>query len=297
MRGSAPIRSGRSRRPPAFTLTELLVVVGIIAVLLTLVVGIGSWAIEQSKRRQTRALLTTLDMAIEDFKTQGPLDQARAPTGEFLYMDRYGGYPPDELEPFTKNLGIPNNRGATLILKLEGEPIPSGALPSVPNRDTLAMVAAIRRYSDRASATLDRVGENFRFKSIGTLSSGGAVLEEYHTFVDAWGNPIQYFATNPASAVTNVETALDDVPAKGARLATSKALVQANNGRPVLMSYGPDGKDQLSGQFPDAQDVVTDWWKDNQGGNDPAGSRKLDNRFNVDNVYSADGLEKKLGGN
>ena len=57
-------------RPRAFTLVEILVVVAILVILLALVVGIGSWAVENARERDTGTLLSILDTAAEQFKDQ-----------------------------------------------------------------------------------------------------------------------------------------------------------------------------------------------------------------------------------
>jgi hypothetical protein len=259
--------------------------------------------VQEAKRRDTRAMLQILDGAIEDFRSEAPV--GRIQQGGVRYADRYGLYPPDEIEAFSPT-GIPHSTGPAV-------PIGVGRVtmdnPPVGYNDVRAMVLAIRTFSPKGTQTLEQIHQ--RFKAHYDVGQPGMVVywdrdndgrqsdrdDVLDFFVDAWGTPIQYFAVNPTGPPVDPPAASDTVPAKGARLAASKELVRANNGRPVLVSYGPDGKDQLSGQFPDAQDIVTDWWKNNQGGNDPAGSRKIDNRFNVDNVYSADGLAEKLRGN
>jgi hypothetical protein len=103
--------------------------------------------------------------------------------------------------------------------------------------------------------------------------------------VDAWGDPVEYYATNPKPYPPGaMPPVLDATPAGAARLAFSQMAIGRNNGRPFLVSYGQDGPDQLAGSMPVT--LISDW---NMGM--PAA---IDHPYNNDNVYSEPDLKDKL---
>ena len=57
-------------------------------------------------------------------------------------------------------------------------------------------------------------------------------------YVDSWGTPIDYFSTCSATG----DAAADYVPRVNARRDASTAFVHLNDGLPLLVSYGPDGR-------------------------------------------------------
>ena len=91
-------------------------------------------------------------------------------------------------------------------------------------------------------------------------------------YLDAWGQPIEYYSTRVGGS------------SSPARDQLSTNLVSLNNGRPVLMSYGPNGADQLSGEY----DLNTTL----QG--DFGASGKIIDRLNQDNIYSSDALRDRV---
>lgn len=57
--------------PAAFTLVELVVVIGLVVVLAALVLGVGMAVMEGSETRQTNLVLTLLDAAVGEFEATG----------------------------------------------------------------------------------------------------------------------------------------------------------------------------------------------------------------------------------
>ena len=68
----------------------------------------------------------------------------------------------------------------------------------------------------------------------------------------------------------------------------STEMIRLNQSRPIIMSWGPDGDEQLTeeAQKDPTASLVGDW-EDNA---------KIDNLFNKDNVYLDETLNRKLAG-
>ncbi len=303
------------RASAGFTMVELLVVVAVIVILLGAIIGIGGKVISGAKVSDTETLFRTLGLAIEQFNEDAPLAKVRG------YTERYGNYPPDELEAFSAADGIPPSPPVTTLLsstaRLEDEDDTGldASLDKVEHRDVKAMLLAIKVFSAESAAILDQVDE--RFKQIGKTA---ARLTEYYDpkdnsanafrqplvyLVDSWGTPIEYYATvvpggPPPSATFDVtHDKAPDHPSAGTRRIASTALITANNGQPVFVSYGPDGEEQF------AKDVLTTVgqtqvvWDFNDDFADAApapGSvdRTINHTLNHDNIYSSPALADRL---
>ena len=285
-----PPRSASTRLVRAFTLVEILVVVAILVILLGLVVGIGSWAVENARARDTRTLLSILDTAAEQFKE----DSARTLGRKQEFATRYGGYPPDELDAF---LDIPKANDDLTGARISREEFPENRWPEH-YRDIRAMSLAVRHIgsSPNAEATLDRIDSRFKAK---LLDDGGVpadywdvnrnnrfdpeIDEPLEYFIDSWGNPLAYFSTRGACEDCGPSTE------RALRARFSSYLIRNfTNGRPVFLSYGPDGTEQQPGSelvvSGVAQDLLEDY-KDDE---------KINNKYNHDNIYSIEELEKTL---
>ncbi len=303
MRRTASIRfvdstrgAGRRAARPAFTLVELLVVIGIIIVLLSLVVGISVRAVENAKQADTRAMFSILDMAVDQFKeeTRGTLGRVQP------FVKRCGGYPPDELQFFadpTSGGGIPGSSPPRALVNDHYIEIATiGGLDRLLPTSTVAMALAIRLYSEEAAVTLERVDPRFRKvvntgqyywerdgdtgftpESEASIDAGDTSVdtdEAFDYYVDAWGAPIEYFsAREPMSDEDEYS-----------RAALSTRLTGLANGRPVFVSYGPNGPDQRSGTLSGAQNMFDDW----------AADAAINDPLNQDNVYSVPDLGAKL---
>ncbi|HUU85229.1 MAG TPA: type II secretion system protein [Phycisphaerae bacterium] len=275
-----------TRRQPGFTLIELLVVVAVISILIGAIITVSSVVIAGAKAKDTQAMLIVLDQAIDQFKED--MTSASKPWYQNATKGRYAeNYPPDELEAFTVA-----NEAPTLFTTiapggdLEDDTGSGLTLNNVAQRDVKAMALAIKLFSPAGSEILDRIGERFKVAEPrqGLRRTNPFVsFEPLVYFVDSWGTPIEYYAT--AAGTENAST-----DSGGDRRKTSKALVAANSGVPLLVSYGPDGPDQFSQDFIDTEgesDLVADFSQA-----DPV--RTIDHRLNADNVYSNPDMNEKL---
>lgn len=266
---------------------ELLVVLGILALLMTAIVTVGRSVITDSKARETRGIMMIVDQAIQIFHEEAPLKRVRE------YRDRYGDYPCDELEGFVGTGANPGIPGTSTYIG-PGSNSDLNIPNNVANRDLKAMILAIRLYSPAASAVLDKIDARYRrppdnaeeFFDRNNNASADIDDEPLTTIVDAWKTPLSYFAIKdgtltPAPPDTN-----------GDRLAAAAFLVKHNRGKPLLVSYGPNGRDQLSPDFyvnGKAPDLVWDL-----AGQDDSTAGIIDNPLNDDNVYTDESIKERL---
>ena len=121
--------------------------------------------------------------------------------------------------------------------------------------------------------------------------------------VDAWDTPLSYFAQRDWS---KKETAT----VSSARVSSnhplwnqaSSTFLRLNGGKPIIMSYGPDGKDQLkkeamttsaSGETGDA-DALASMVGDFAAYPDSSVDGKINHPLNDDNIYLNPELREKL---
>ena len=325
--GTCPDRVGSPRGVPiglarsssAFTLIELLVVMVIIAVLISAVVAASTTLVTKAKISGTRAVLTIVRDAVEQFHRE----QTAQPTlaRNEAYQARYGYYPPDELEIFTPS-GIPDGPagsravGAAVIVPT---PPPSGAYPhmkfytrglpphqaALEHRDLVAMVVAIQTLGDASASILERVQDRYWISPptdpaknppapilfLDRDKNGNWDRTEdlqLRYIVDDWGTPITYFAQRNWCPDCSPEPSSNHERWNE----VSTMMIRLNGGQPVIMSYGPNGKEQLTKEAMEASDneqgasLVDDWvFKDDH---------RINHHLNADNVYVDSTLKEKL---
>lgn len=297
-------------------MVELLVVIGIITVLFGAVFAAGTTLMARARVRNTQALLAIVQDAVDQFERE----QMRNPTltRTKAYRARFGSFPPDELEVFSSKhaypLPWPKDRALTYPAGSEIQPaLPykemkfhidglSPAEVATEHRDLAAMVVAIEMFGDESKAILDRVRENNRVQGpIDPVTGDPAQFIDrppvastwdperdlaIRYIVDEWGVPISYLAQRDW-----VDKSTDPVVSTNHPdwNEASTEIVRLNGGRPVIFSYGPDGKEQLiaeqmNGAVPAAASLVGDF----------EDGHKVDHPFNTDNVYANESLAKKL---
>ncbi len=292
-----------------FTLIELVVVVAIIALLISVLVKVGGNAVTSGRVSETRAVMETLNLAIEQFASEAPLKgisyDAQGNVGlTHIYQDRYGNNPPDELEGFDQDEGITGLASLAATGRYfvnDPTTLEDVDFQDAENQDIKAMVLAIKLYSPTAISILDKIPSRYKRTASdpdeyldragdGDLDPDDEVLTY---FVDTWGTPFQYFSLRDLK-YDGTTFKLADAPSDSSndRLGTATFLVQQNRGQPVLVSYGPDGPDQFSTDFQvgnEAPDLIQDF-----AGNDDTTSGVINNSLNADNVYLDPSLSERI---
>jgi len=329
------LRTSFSQR--ALTLVELLIVIIVIGILVSSILVAGSGLINKGRTNNTQALLQIVADAVEEFKreqtakptiTRARQPRQGAPPGVTVnYSDRYGLYPPDELEVFSSQ-GLPgsvppaspktNSLAAGGAVIVPAPPWPamrfykdSTDADTLENRDQAAMIVAIETLSESASTILDRIPDKNR--SAGVLNTNGepalfldradlkttppkpndkwdANDHQIRLIIDDWGNPISYLAQRDWQPASGTFTPIDSKN-HAAWNEPATELIRLNGGQPIIMSYGPNGKDQLTKEAmePNAKaSLVGDFESDT-----PV-SHVVDDPMNDDNVYSNPALKEKL---
>ncbi len=322
-------------RRSALTLVELLIVIIVIGILVSAILVASSGFINKGRANNTQSVLQIVADAVEEFKreqaakptiTRARQPKLGGPAGVTVnYFDRYGPYPPDELEVFSA-VGLPGSvppvppktnslaaGGAVIVPPPPWPPMrfykDGSQNDAVENRDQAAMIVAIETLSESASAILDRIPD--RNRTVGALQAdgtpalfldrtGGAIGawdandHQIRLIVDDWGNPISYFAQRDWQPASGTFTPIPSTNHKDWNHVSTE-IIRLNGGQPVIFSYGPNGKDQLTKDAMGANGTATlmsDMHPTTPGPGDQ--EFVIDNPFNADNVYANPALKEKL---
>jgi type II secretory pathway pseudopilin PulG len=271
-------------RVAAFSLAEILVVIAIIGILLAVVFKGGSSLIESAQKRDTEALLKKLDMAIDEYRRE--VDTSRINFAKNIF----NGCPPDNLLAFVgREVAI---GGCPIRLRNTGEiRLNESALSdddqirSIRYGDIRALVLAIRLNSPKAKSILDSIDpkywaepDNNNIYDFEPAANQPTVRLDY--LVDSWGVPLEYFSSCICKENAEVKP----------RERVSNAFVHENNDGGIVVSYGPNGRDQFDpdmvlGEGP--TDMVSDWM-------DATSPGVINHPFNTDNLYSSDFFANRI---
>jgi prepilin-type N-terminal cleavage/methylation domain-containing protein len=304
-------------RHSGMTLVELLIVIVIIGVLISVVLVASTSLIGKSKARNTQAVLQIVADAAEQFKRS----ESEKPTltRNAKYKARYGLYPPDELEVFS---ATPPSKAGSAVPHGLATPAGSTIVPTPPypamrfyadgspddsfeHRDLAALIVAIESQGGEAAAILDRISD--RNRSIGVLDSQGNPAQflsrpltineqqanatwdsedlQIRYILDDWGNPIGYMAQRDFNHDDAATTASSNHPAWNQ---VSTEIRRLNGDQPVIFSYGPNGKDQLT------QDAMGTEAEAKASLPGDFADHMMNHPFNDDNVYLNEQLREKL---
>jgi len=341
-------------------MVELLVVIIVISILASAVLIASSAVLDRFRVTNTKAVLQVVSDAVEEFKREQTANPSIVRANrhlnddpakkKYFYRDRYGDYPPDELEVFTRR-GVPgwgnpagNNNwslasgktgsGAN-VQKSQIVPAPTSAVGysemryywdadiyknSIESRDQQAMIVAIETLGDVSASMLAKIPERNRTTGVleasgdpalflDRLGGAGCDAEKWDScdlqirpIVDDWGVPIGYFSSRDWTSNLNPAAAMELESTNHTNWhEASSAFVKANRGVPLVMSYGPDGKDQLTkdimapttaaGPSASPTTAAASLVGDYAG---PTPARTIDHPMNADNIYLDPSLTVKF---
>lgn len=161
----------------AFTLVEMLVVVGIIAILVTITLGVASAVVEGGRKRTTEGLIRALDQTLD------------------IYIDQRGQIPPAWIEVRIDNSG-PQRYDTRLFPLFDGVGRQQGGRPIETFYGTPFYLHQAMQIPEVQSAISSMDSRFVKAIRIGVPTSSGdatgsAVELELTTVLDAWGNPIR----------------------------------------------------------------------------------------------------------
>lgn len=301
---------------------------GIISLLVAVLVTGAASLVGKGREKNTAAVLAVVSNAVDQFEQDAPYvgvkQNADVGGGKVNYTDRYGNYPPDEMEVFSDKglVGSADPPGERSIAPGKAVIVPAPqpgsdypamtftpmGLEEVEYRDIAAMIVAIELNSEAAKIILDGIPD--RNRSIGPVDPAshkptqfldrppvpGGTLDGVWTpeydmqiryIIDDWGTPIHYLSQRDYDPDADDPVATQSSNHDLWNQASTE-MIRINGGRPIIMSWGPDGQTQLTYEYMGAEGdvlLITDWIN-NDG--------RILEPLNQDNIFSDESLKRRL---
>lgn len=195
-RAAAAATRTRTGARPGLTLIEVLVVVGIIALLVSILLAVGAGVQQNARIRQTTDVLRLVDEAVQG------------------YNDITGGLPPSFIEVPSPNPALSTDRLQNVFIPLlDGVDMTDGHA----NRRPINSIGLFIYEAERAglSGIFDGIPTDWVRQDDGDVNvedgtrlAPGGRQPELKTIVDAWGNPIRYVHPRFDGVLTADATAL-----------------------------------------------------------------------------------------
>lgn len=165
----------------AFTLVEMLVVVGIIAILVAITLGVASAVVEGGRKRTTEGLIRALDQTLD------------------IYIDQRGQIPPALIAvPPNRLVGGGILEGQAMYYPLIDGVVQIGNGAPFQTFDSVGVYMFAAEEIPEVQSILSGLDQRFvqRVRTSGTVAGSGDAQSsqadiEFTTIRDAWGNPIR----------------------------------------------------------------------------------------------------------
>lgn len=209
-------------RPRGFTLVEVLVVVGIIAVLLGLVAGVGPLVFSNQRKAQTSQLLNTLDRALDEYS------HAAGGIPKFV-AEQYANTPgvDNELTTYGSELFPARPDSAVFLAQIKGVGECDAIISGIPSQFLIATPTDDGSRPDPSDPS--------------SISLGGGV--DAPSVVDSWADA----AWGPPWNIAEQRVIYYVHPSN---LLAQDLYGKCVNRRPYFMSAGPDEKYGLTSEIP-----------------------------------------------
>ena len=228
-------RASRRRHSRAFTLVELVVVVGIIIALLSLVLAVSTLLIQQNEARQLEAAYANLDSAVQEYEL--------AIGRPIAFQDRIdvvdGGWDIPKDPGFRGDPDLPPPYDQSGLTGMLCPPCNSGSEPLNYQGWAKFNVKLLSLFTGTQSA--EDIMARLDPALLIPLGTGASANEEaLLAFVDPWGTPVGVVFPGRRWREGQDDPALLDADGT-IRTKLELKMGICRNGRPLFVSAGPDG--------------------------------------------------------